>query len=228
MGFILDLILLLIAFSTIFSCYKRGLVRSLWETGKTSISFVLALLLRKAIGEFVATKCLNKLIAKLIINNFLRQGISDVTLLPHELSSPLEKLLQVCGVDTEKIISEAVARNETVYDVAESMALPISSVISNLVGFVIAFIIAYFVLWLVVMLLDKVVSLPVLNGVNRLLGACFGVVCAVVFVIMCVFVVKVIAYFGVALGGKGILMQFIDDSYIFEIFSNLRLFVMFN
>lgn len=228
MGFILDIILLLIACSTIITCYRRGFVRSLWETGKTSVSFVCAWLFRKSIGEFIAVKFLDKWLTKLIFNNFARQDISDASSLTYEISEPLKKLMKVCGADADEIISGAISSNETVYDAAESIALPISAVISNLLGFVVAFIVVYFILWLVVILLDKVVSLPILNGVNRFLGACFGVACAAIFVIMCVFVVKVIAYCCVALGGKGILMKLIDGSRIFNFLSDLRLYVMFS
>ena len=228
MGFILDLILLFIAFSTIFTCCRRGFVRSLWEMGKTLISFGCAWLFGRYVGELIATKFFDNLITKLILNNFLRQGISDVSSLAYGVPEPLKKLLKVCGINAEEMMSEALENADTIDGVAESMALPISAVISNLIGFVITFIIVYFVLWLLVITLDKVLSLPVLKGINRVLGAGLGLVCSVITVIIFVAVVKAIAYCGVALGGDGVLMNFIDDSCIFKYFSNLKLLIMLN
>ena len=228
MAFILDLILLLIAFYTIFSCCKRGFVRSMWEMGKTLISFGCAWLFGKFAGEFIATKYLDNLITKLILNNFLQQGVSDVSSLTYSISEPMRKLLQVCGINSEEIMSEAFENADTINGVAESIALPISAVISNLIGFIVVFVIAYFVLWGLVIILDKVVSLPVLKGVNRFLGACLGLVCSIIIVILFVAVVKAIAYCGVALGGKGILMNLMDDSCIFKYFSNLKLLIVLN
>ena len=228
MAFVLDLIGLLIAFCTIFACCKRGFVRSMWEMGKTLISFGCAWLFGKHAGEFIATKYLDNLIAKLLLNNFLQQGASDVSSLTYSISEPLEKLLQICGINAEEMMSEAFENADTIEGVAESLALPISEVISNLIGFIVTFVIAYFVLWLLVIILDKVVSLPVLKGLNRLLGACLGLVCSIMVVILFVAVVKAIAYCGVTLGGKGVLMNLIDDSCIFKYFSNLKLMIMLN
>ena len=228
MGFILDFVVLLIAFSTILTCWRRGFIRSLWEMGKTLISFGCAWLFGRSVGKLIATKFFNNIITKLILNNFLKQGISDVSSLSGGVSEPLKKLLKVCGINAEEMIAEAFENADTIDGVAESMALPISAAVSNLIGFVVTFVVVYFVLWLLVILLDKVLSLPVLKGINRFLGACFGLVCSIIIVIIFVAVVKAIAYCGVALGGDGVLMNLIDNSFIFKYFSNMKLLIMLN
>ncbi len=220
MGILLDLIILVIVFGTIWTCYRRGFVQSLWEMGKTLISFVCALLAGHYIGRFIATKYFDKLFTRLFLNKLLQEESSSWI---HTMPNALKKLMNICGVDIDRILLDTVDNTATIDTVAESMALPISSVISNLIGYVVAFIVSYFVFWLILMMLNKIAMLPGIKIINKALGACFGCVCAAIFVIIYVLAVRAIAYCGVALGGDGVVMALIDDSYLFKFISNMKL-----
>ena len=228
MGIILDLIILVIVVFTVVKCFKSGFVTSVWEAGKTVLSWGSALLFGGRLGDFFAEKYFDKVITNIVANKLSNINVYDIPSAIYELPEPLKRLMQICGVDIHEIVSDASSVANTIEDAAEAIALPISAVISNLIGYVVAFLGAYFIFLLIVTLLNKIASLPKLKQVNRVFGGCFGVVCSIVFVIMYVVATNTIAYIAVVVFDNDFIMNMIDSSYIFKFLSNIQLLNILN
>ena len=107
--------------------------------------------------------------------------------------------------NTEKIYRELAVNNFNDY-VPKFMA----NLIMNIISFVLTWVIVASFIWLAVMTLDVIANLPVIHGINQILGLGLGAVQALALVWIAFLVITIFS--GTAIGK--LLMEMIEKSFL--------------
>ena len=133
-------------------------------------------------------------------------SVFDLSKLTEKIPPSLLALAEKCGLDVGTLASQyagdTAATSERLREVAAAIAAPISAFISKVVGYVLVFAAAYLVLMIAAFIIVKIAELPVIRSVNKLLGLIFGIVCAVIYTFLFVFITNAVIYFVVASGDQ--------------------------
>lgn len=217
MNYLLDGAIILIIVLTIYLYYRRGFVKAVLGVGKTLLSFICSAIFGHSLGEILAESYFDSKITDMIYNTLIKQEASvDIDNIPSSLALVAEK----CGVDVDSILKGS-STHDWQQNFATQAGTAISSVVSMLLGYVLVFIVAYLVFLIGSFVLGSIVELHVLKTIDRLLGMCLGAMCAIIFVFLFVFLVKVVIYWAVASGDRGAVLEIIEKTYLFRFFSKL-------
>ena len=116
------------------------------------------------------------------------------------------------------------ATHETLFDLAQSIATPITKLLSNVAGFLIVFVLAFLLFFLFTGILAKIFELPILKQVNHLLGFLLGVLLAMLYaVLFCVIGSYLLRLIGSA-SGKFVAEELIASTRLFRLIANIKLF----
>ena len=175
------IIVLIVAFSVLWG-YKRGFVKSFFQSTK----LLLVILATFLIGSFVVALCQDafvepmiegKITDKLVARAEQNEGEFGFEIVEDEIPTIVQNLIPMDNVEQ---YFETLSGDKT--EVASAIGTRIEGVliniVSNIVGYILSFIVAFTVLSVVIWLLDKFFNLPVLNVANRLAGIIWGVASA--------------------------------------------------
>ena len=231
MSLIIDVSLILIALYTIISYTHKGFIKSFFGVCKCGNAFIKSYKLAKPIGAIVSDKFM---LAKVepIVNNWLNQislevydniQINDIL---NNIPENFQSFLSSLGMDINNLLDVYAGQGatpETVGDLARTMSTFISGFISNAIAYICLFFIAIIVLSIVGFILDKIFSTLPLKPINKFLGFLFGIICAVInIIIVCSIIAVVLSlveikypeYSVEALNSSTVLFRFINSSDI--------------
>lgn len=185
MSLALDGIIIIVVVFIIVLAAKKGLVRSVMGLFSSVASLIVAYAFAPVVSGYINE---NYLLGKMTDNisktlkGWSLDTSSDLFNLDRLASNPtpdFQNVLERYGVGLEKISDSlrglvGVGENE-VNNIAERIAEPTSSILSSAIAFILIFIAALIVLKLITLLLDAIFKLPVLSGINRVLGVLFGI-----------------------------------------------------
>ena len=152
---------------------KKGLVKSVLGLGSIIISIVLALTLYQpgstflkdsVIGEYVTVN-----IAKVLDASEKEPEEMETEDAANALNLPPEIMSKV---------SESVDDIKTT--ALGSISTSISSLAINLLSMLIVFLVIKLILWIITLLLDAVTGIPVIRGLNKMLGGILGAVSGII------------------------------------------------
>jgi len=177
MSFFIDLIIIAVFVVSIILGWRRGFVRSI--TGVVSIAGAVAAtyFLYTPVSRFFYDKIFLNNITGYVQSAFDRdigatgKSVSDLfSELPEFFTNFLNRF------STQAAAEEYYRSNpdSTSAELSRFLAEPIASTVSKVVAVVALFFVSFIIFKLLTALLDKVVKLPLLNGVNRALGLVFG------------------------------------------------------
>lgn len=232
MNYILDAALIIIFIGTVIAYYKKGFVKSILGLGKLLLSLLLAFTLGRPLGNLLAERFMNDRITDHIfgrLSGLYEAGASsfDLSQLSGKIPPSLVKLAEGCGINMDSYLTaqtDPAAGAEGLRRVCAGIAAPISHFICGILGFIIVFIAAYLLFLLSAFIIEAVVKLPILRGVNKLLGGLLGLICGGINILLFIFAVNLIAYLIGASGGGYWLLEGAEQSYLFKLFGNIRLF----
>ena len=184
MGYVVDFIIVVIAFCVIFNAWKKGFIKSVAGLVTGVVSFIAAYAFTPVLGEYIYKSFALENLAGGIektIGSLSRTdaGKFDLSSMFSEMPDALKQIIERYSVDSEKLgemcggVTEGT--EETFEKLSEYIAAPIADTLSSAAAFIGIFIGALIVLNLVVFLIDLIFKLPVLNGTNKTLGLLFGV-----------------------------------------------------
>ena len=198
MPWVLDLLLVIFFVATIISYTRKGFVKSIMESGRGTLSLLLAWSFGPKLGAIISEKFLGDKIANRIYNSLASFFDStaetfDLSQLFAQAPENFVKTVNRFGTDLTALEAQygnmTAASKDNLLDLSQSIADPVNTLVGNLCGYIIVFIVAYLLLILLTGIISKIFELPVLKQINRFLGFILGLVFGVINVLM-------ICYFG--------------------------------
>ena len=191
---IFDIILILIFIVLIIVNICRGIARSLANI----IACVLAYLGAAAVGQFLADylyetlvkPAVTKAVTDAIVNASSDAANGVVSSLPAWLTG----LLNLSAEDLTTVMQEPISNaSGTISEAVNKAIQPVATGLMVVFITVILFLLLFFILrWILKKPMELIFSFPILNAVNRLLGAVIGFVDAFLLVSMLAYLTKVI------------------------------------
>lgn len=195
MAILFDVIILAIVIYCVALCCRRGFARSLIEATGGMLAAFFAYLFAKPAGRWLDEHFLRDLLEDRISERL--QSITesaapisetDLSSLLSDPSASFQSLLSSFNTDLERVRAVAAAE-QTVADRSRAIVAEIASHASAVIATSLCFLVFFGILLTAVFLLGKLASgvsyLPVVGKFNRLFGAAFGLLKALVLV--CVF-----------------------------------------
>ena len=172
---LLDIILIVVLVSLISFGYKKGLMEIITKIASIVIAFVLAYLLAKTAGDYIANNTSLGAKGKVSIQN----GVVEILSKKGDLEkySVLNKTLQDLKIDVTSSKAQ-IAKKVTDYAFVG-------------IGFGAVYLLVRIICWVASMVLDGIVKLPVIKSFNKLGGAIAG---AVMFLIEASIVLSIIYF----------------------------------
>lgn len=224
MGWLLDLIVLLIIGVTIFAAYKRGFVKTLIST----CSFLIAILLTSFLAEPL-TGVLKDAAVTELIENATEQKI--ITILdensfePKDLfegrSEEFNRLVSISGVDKEEFLqAQEAKRDALITKTAKTIAVPIINSFASTLAIIIIYFAVRVALIVGGIFLDRLAKLPLLRTVNQTFGLLLGVLLALFRVLLFCFIVNILIKVGGFIGNDFLISLNSGDAVIFDWFAS--------
>ena len=194
MGFVLDIILVIIAVLCVVYGCKKGFFKTVMSLMSGVCALLCAYTFTPAFSAFLKEKFIIDKVAGSIEKTFAsiaengkdaaENVLYDLTKL---LSSPQFKdTLEQCGADEGAVMSLIESADEGTHEVIESVAYevaePISSAFSDIAAFIIVFCLSFILICVAVRIVGLIFKLPVLKSFDKAFGFAFGAVSAVFFV----------------------------------------------
>lgn len=190
MSLALDAIILFTAVFLVWLGAKRGFIRSVMGLISTVAALFVAYAYTPPVAAIIREKYLLGRITE-GIDESLRSIALDVNTDRYNLDALAENLPDVftdileryrIDIDSfaEKLRGLTGCGDETVYQVAEDIASPVTNMLASGIAFILVFIAASIALWILTLFIDLIFKLPVLKTANLFLGFLFGVAEAVV------------------------------------------------
>ncbi len=187
MGIIIDIILLIMAVIFVIRHARLGFVKSVLNSLKALFAIAIAYVLRVPIARLFDGMFMNKSITQWVYNSLVSSANGgeptfDLVSLYDTCPMAYNSLLAKFGLNTEGLDSQFSSIEELGDDALVAMSENIGSSLSYLCSLALAlllvFVIAIIALTVVIHILDLITHLPVLNFLNRVLGAVIGLVWA--------------------------------------------------
>lgn len=230
MGFIFDLLLILIVFIFVLVNYKRGIFRAF-----KPIRFVASLILA---WTYKTEPNIFALIGKSLklenLRTYTQTRVTDMwgAKINEVVANGVDNSENIFGLfgkfipGIKEFFSEKLAQD--VENLTNEVAVYVSDKVVSFVGqaaaFIAIFIVSYIVLWIITKILNVIFNHGPLRLVNRILGGavgvCFGFVAAWVISLLLVNFAPMVVEGGLegVLGGMGVLKWFYNSSPLSELF----------
>lgn len=226
---ICDIVLALLFVLIVADGYRKGFIKSLLGLACVLIAAVCASLLTPPVSAWLSDKYVEDAV-KDTVSSSIHTVIddSDSTDKSEGLFSAIDKfVIGDSGAATDKYVSQildSTLSDDAVDSVSGEIAKTISRPLCNSAAFFIIFIISSLLVRIVASLLDGVFRLPVLKQANKLLGLVFGLLCALIFmmVVSRVFVCMLPWLSGLTDGKIG--QDVLNDSHLLSFFSKYNVF----
>lgn len=152
---------------------KKGLVKSVLGLGSIIISIVLALTLYQPVSTFLKDS---------VIGEYVTVNIAKVLDASEKEPEEMETEDAANALNLPPEIMSKVS--ESVDDIKTtalgSISTSVSSLAINLLSMLIVFLVIKLILWIITLLLDAVTGIPVIRGLNKMLGGVLGAVSGII------------------------------------------------
>ena len=187
MKYFLDISLVLLILVTVFSCWKKGFIRSVFGVAKIVVASVLTYMLGGYVSDKMAEYWLDEKITGYVSDKLFAMFDAgaqtfDLSKVFDHISDSARTMLEKLNVDVsalaEEYASHTTASSEELRILADRIAQPVSTVLSNILGYSVVFLVLMLSLSILGYLLGKATDLPVIHAFDRTLGLALGVVSA--------------------------------------------------
>ena len=224
MGWIIDLIMVLLLILIVYASYRKGFLRSILSLGgfllATVVSFTFGKMLAEMLCDSMAKPWLTALIDEQIVagTNYNLAVVVDNMYqnLPGYLAGPLEMLLgskeQVLA-NLQSALDGGSAAGLT--DAIVGLLRPMLVALLSVLTIIILFLICMIVIRIIDRLLIQVRRIPVVGTFDGLLGGLVGIVKAVIWLVVLVFLVKAVILLS-ADGISWLNSETVESSFLFK------------
>ena len=159
--------------------YSKGFIKVVLSLAVTVVSIVISVLIAPMCEEFIKerTPVYNMIKEEMteFVTDALGKGVDAATV---QLQEEAIKKLSLPEVIEEQLVKNTTIKDQTeqqVVSFGESIAISLTDILLNAVTIFILFSVVKIILKILINVLDVITRLPVLHGVNKLLGAGIGV-----------------------------------------------------
>lgn len=234
MGWIIDLIMVVLFILIVYASYRKGFLRSILSLGgfllATIVSFVFGKMIAEALFDSMAKPWLTTLIEEQVVagtNDNLVVVVDNMYQnLPGYISGPLEMLFGSKEQMVASLQSAMDSGSAGLTDAIVALLRPMLVALLSVLTVIILFILCMIVLRVVDRLLIQVRRVPIIGTFDGLLGGLVGVVKAVVWILILAFLVKAVILLssnGVAWLNSGT----VESSFLFQYIYNFDALQMF-
>ena len=187
-GVVVDIVLAVLCVVLIIKHTVMGGIKSIFSYFKVFLAVGTAYLLRSPVALMIDGLFMNRSITDWVYESLLSSSMGvtpegvDFVSLYNNTPSFFTDILSKFGIDLtgfgDAIGSLQYATEEDIRGMAENIGSPLSMLLSTVIAVIAIFVIALILYSLLVKLLDKIMKLPVLNIINRILGVAFGILMA--------------------------------------------------
>ena len=179
----LDIIVVVIFAATLINCIRRGFVRSVLSLLKSVIAVVVSYMFTPALAEYFKKAFISDAITEPVkerLNVMLTETAGKFNIEKLFADKPKEFLdiLSRFGVKLEDFADSygvsSQASEEYVSSLAQDITAPVVNTVANILAFIGLFVGALIILSIAILILSAVVKLPVIRGIDKLLGTVFG------------------------------------------------------
>lgn len=239
MSFILDAILIVMCIVCVAVGTKRGFVKTVMSLLSSVISAIAAYTFTPYFANFIKEKFLMESVSGGIADTIrslvpASDGSYDLSSLFSDMPQTLSSIIERYHGNAESLEALVNSMTETgdeaVRTLSKAIAEPIVNMISTVCAFVVIFIIAFVVLKVVTCVVDGAFKLPVLKTANTLLGFVFGLILAVLFIMiyseLCATLVSALGsispkLFGQDVVDKTLLVKFFSEHSVLNLVNKL-------
>lgn len=178
MSIFFDILLVLVFAAIIFKGWFKGFFKSILGFGRLVLTVILTILLGPTVSAWLDQTYINP-----PVFNSVHAKLADMAAQAGDnVSAFFDSMSDKFGsvVDPSTFENQSAGANAQLDALVEEYSLSISAsvsiVISTIIGYIALFLICFLVLTLVIWLLGKLVKLPVINKIDKLLGFLLGIV----------------------------------------------------
>lgn len=228
MSIFFDLILIGVILFFVIKYAIKGLMQAILSFGKFIFSVIIAIAFGKPVAAWVSDGFMKKWLsdgvyAKISEHIVDGQSLSDFF---NDLPDSFVKLVKLFGGDMSLLQQKygSVESSEAViYDMASTISNPIADVASAIIAYVAIFLVALIILSILATLFKKI-KIPILSGIDKILGLALGLVLGILSASMLATVIFTILELVSAVNGNAEIMNYYYDSLIFEFIHKFNIF----
>lgn len=235
MDAILDIIIVLIAFLTIYFAFRNGFVKTLLSASSFFIAIVITVLLlspvKTAFMDTSLAEGVRDRIETEIDSILVKNGFEDVEELiqPDTEANEFLNILDKVGIEKDQLQTEFNEwKTDAGVDLKEKLidfiAEPVVNAIVTVAAIVLLFFGSMILLKIVAYVLDKICKLPVLKTANKLLGLLLGILLALVRIYLFCIIVKLLLPYGQALDIEVLTKINPGNTLLFKLFYDINIF----
>ena len=230
MGWLLDLIVLLIIGVTIFAAYKRGFVKTLISTCSFLIAIILTSVLAAPLTDVLKDAAVTELVEDASEQKIITI-LDENALEPKDLfegrSEEFNRLVSISGIDKDDFLEEQEEKREAlIAQTAKIVSAPIIHTFASTLAIIIIYFSVRVALCVAGYFLDRLAKLPLLRTVNKTFGLLLGVLLALFRVLLFCFIVKILIEVGAFIGNDFLVSLNSGDAVIFDWFANNNFFFL--
>ncbi len=227
MGILIDILLLVVAAIFVVRHIRLGFVKSVLTSLKALFAVGLAFLLRVPLAHLFDSWFMNKAVTQWVYNSLVESANGadptfNLVTLYETCPSAYHGLLSSFGLETEgldgQFASIEAMNDQAITAMSENIGSSLSYFCSVALALLVAFIIAIIGLTIVIAVLDVVTRLPVINFLNKVLGAAIGLVWAALFAWVLGTVLSVVSTFVPDVIGPNA----ITDSFVLGLLADIK------
>lgn len=223
----LDIIILAVIVIPAIKHYRGGITGTVFGIGRFILSVIFAVLFGKLVGMALADGIVGSAISfgayykvkEYVDGNSLSRFFAD----PPEGFVRFSKLIGADVSALEDQYGNAATTDETLREIAATASRSITETVSAILGYILVFVVVFFALTVVIACLKKI-KIPVLTSFDKWLGLGLGILLGLFGASLLSTVFYTALEVAAALTGDGNIMDFYNDSFVFKLIYNLKVF----
>ena len=176
MQLVIDVLFMAVFAIPVFRGWRRGFTKSILSLGRLVLSLVITILFGSAFAGRIDETFINPPVSEAVSKKFSSIAADVTASAEGGIDALVEKIPEVFrGYLDLTNVDPTAEINALVEQWSRTVADGISKVISLILGFVLLFVISFVLLTAVIFIIGKLVKLPVIRTVDKLLGLAVGI-----------------------------------------------------
>lgn len=221
------LIVVVIAFSIIRYGIK-GFVQALLGFGKFIASVLVASAFGKPVAAWISDGFMRKWISDGVYEKICEYIVDGQSLSEffNNIPDGFIALVKLFGAEIDTLqqkYATAEASDAVIREMANTITAPIADTTSAIIAYVLIFVITLIVISIIALLL-KTIKIPILTGIDKLLGCCLGLLIGFFSAAMISTVIYTVLELISAVNGNAEIMNYYDGSIVFKFIHEFNIF----
>ena len=208
--------------------WRKGLIQAVLGFGKFIAAVVAAVLLGRPVALWMNETFVSKWISDGVYSKISTYIVDGQSLSEFFGGIPegFKKIVELCGGEVSALFEmygSEQASNELIYDMAQTIAAPLSNVASAIMAYGVVFLVVLLILSIVCLMI-KQIEIPIISTVDKLLGLVLGLVLGIMGAAMIATVAHSVLEFVTAISGNYDIMNAYDNSFVFKFVNEIKIF----